>query len=220
MTCLSRWRVSSGRAGIYAGSNLGLYYTESQVGLNDLASPDVFVVLDAVERERKSWVIWQEGQGPDIVIELLSESTAAEDRGRKKRIYARGIKVGLYCLYDPFTGVLEAYVLDALTGDYLPAPVIRGGVATPPGLGLELAVWQGLYEGVEAPWLRWRTPDGNWVPTGEELAATEANRADDALLRAELAEARAQTEAARAQTEAARADRLAARLAALGLDVE
>lgn len=32
----------------------------------------------------KSWVVWQEGKAPDLVIELLSDSTASYDKNQKK----------------------------------------------------------------------------------------------------------------------------------------
>jgi Uma2 family endonuclease len=38
------------------------------------------VVLDVPRRERKSWVVWEEEKAPDVVIELLSESTAKKDK--------------------------------------------------------------------------------------------------------------------------------------------
>jgi Uma2 family endonuclease len=33
---------------------------------------------------RKSWVVWQEGKVPNIVIELLSDTTANHDKSDKK----------------------------------------------------------------------------------------------------------------------------------------
>ncbi len=45
------------------------------------------MVLGVPARERKSWVVWEESKDPDVVIELLSEKTAVEDKGRNKTIY-------------------------------------------------------------------------------------------------------------------------------------
>jgi hypothetical protein len=37
-------------------------------------------------RERKSWVVWQEGMRfPDVITELLSDTTREVDKGEKKR---------------------------------------------------------------------------------------------------------------------------------------
>lgn len=47
--------------------------------------PDFFLVLDVEDRERKSWVVWQERMRfPDVVIELLSDSTREVDKVEKK----------------------------------------------------------------------------------------------------------------------------------------
>ena len=70
----------------YVGGNMFVYYSIKQVRYQDFKGPDVFVVLDVPNRERKSWVVWEEGKTPDIVIELLSESTAEYDRNGKKRV--------------------------------------------------------------------------------------------------------------------------------------
>ena len=73
--------------GSYVGGNMFVYFSLEQVRKQDFRGPDVFVALDVPRRERKSWVVWEEGKGPDVVIELLSEATAREDKGRKKLIY-------------------------------------------------------------------------------------------------------------------------------------
>ena len=50
--------------------------------------PDFFVVLGTKwDEKRKSWVVWEEeGKYPNVIIEILSDSTAATDRGEKKEI--------------------------------------------------------------------------------------------------------------------------------------
>ena len=61
-----------------------------QAKKNDFRGPDVFVVMDTDRHERKSWVVWEEdGRTPDVVIEIMSASTEKNDRGDKKRIYAK-----------------------------------------------------------------------------------------------------------------------------------
>ena len=78
------------RKDVFVGGNMFVYFSESQAKKNDFRGPDVFVVLDAEEKERRlSWVVWQEGRRtPDVVIELTSASTEAVDRGKKMEIYA------------------------------------------------------------------------------------------------------------------------------------
>lgn len=49
---------------------------------------DFFLVRDVDPRPRTSWVVWNEdGRYPDLIIELLSDSTAEVDRTEKKRLY-------------------------------------------------------------------------------------------------------------------------------------
>ena len=70
-----------------------VYFSLAQVRNQAFRGPDFFVVLDVSPRERKSWVVWQEGKGPDVVIELLSDSTAAHDKGEQKIIYQNALRV-------------------------------------------------------------------------------------------------------------------------------
>ena len=93
------------REDIYVGGNMFLYFSETQSRRNDFRGPDVFIVLGTTQRERRAWVVWEEdGRAPDVIIELLSESTEKVDRGEKMRIYARTLHVAEYFLFDPFSG--------------------------------------------------------------------------------------------------------------------
>ncbi len=186
------------RRDIYVGGNMALYYSELQARNNDFRAPDFFVVLNAIEdRERKSWVVWQEnGRTPDVVIELLSASTEREDRGRKMQIYA-GLKVAEYYLYDPHDERFEGYRLDQ--DRYLPMARRPDGDLDCRALGLRLGVAWADYWSLPGNWLRFKRADGELLLTGRELAEIERARADSAE---------------------ARAERLAERLRALGLDPE
>ena len=175
------------RPDVFIGGNMAVYYSMLQVQRMDFRAPDFFVVLGVEPRERKSWVVWEEdGRGPDLVIELLSESTEANDRGVKMRVYARALRVPEYYLFDPLTCVLEGYRLDPERGEYRAmTPGTDGwlGCAT---LGLRLGVAPGSYQGHRTDWLRWWLPDGTVLPTGvERAAAAEARVAElEARLRA------------------------------------
>ncbi len=182
------------RDDVFVSGNMAIYFSELQAKKNDFRGPDVFVVLDTVRRERKSWVVWQEdGRTPDVVIELLSETTEKVDRTDKMRIYAKLLHVPEYYLFDPFTGVLEAYALELATMSYAPvAPGANGDVVSR-RLHLGLGVRRGTYHNLEVDWLRWLDAEGRVLPTGEEQAraAEEQARAahDEAkLLAARLAE--------------------------------
>jgi Uma2 family endonuclease len=181
------------RDDFYVGGNMTVYFSELQVKKNDFRGPDVFVVLDTVRREHKSWVVWQEaGRTPEVVIELLSPTTEDVDRGEKMRIYAKLLHVHHYYLFDPLTGVLEGYTLDTTTSTYNPMTPLPDGDLPCPRLGLRLGVRHGAYEGIATDWLRWIDPCGRVLPTGEELAKEEAGLRAEAERR--LAEALAEIE--------------------------
>ena len=86
----------------FAGGNMFVYFSPEQVRHYDFKGPDVFVVLDVAPKERKSWVVWEEGKGPDVIIELLSASTAKYDKGEKKAIYQNRLRAPEYYWFDPF----------------------------------------------------------------------------------------------------------------------
>jgi hypothetical protein len=50
---------------------------------------------------RESYLLWQEGKPPDVVVEYTSKSTREEDLDEKFEIYRDQIKVSEYFLFDP-----------------------------------------------------------------------------------------------------------------------
>jgi len=55
------------------------------------------VVLDTEKRPRKSWVVWREqGKYPDVIVEILSDSTANIDRNNKKILYQNTFRTPNY----------------------------------------------------------------------------------------------------------------------------
>jgi len=164
----------------YVGGNMFLYYDPRN--LRKFRGPDVFVVLDVEDHERKSWVVWQEGMRfPDIIIELLSDSTRETDKGEKKTLYERVFHTTEYYLYDPLSQEFVGYHLHG--GHYETAKPDEQGRVYSPSTGLSLAV--------RDEWLRWLTPEGVVLPTPEELAVQERQRADQAEQRADQAGQRA-----------------------------
>jgi Uma2 family endonuclease len=193
-------RAWDDRSDFYVGGNMFVYYSELQRKQNDFRGPDVFVVLDTIRRERKSWIVWAEnGRMPDVVIELLSPTTEHVDRGEKMRIYAQLLRVSFYYLFDPFTGVLEGYELDHSARAYVGLAPLPNGDFPCPVLGLRLGVRSGRYEGIETEWLRWLDAEGRPLPTDEErLADSERRFAEQTKAREDsehrLAEALAELE--------------------------
>ncbi|MFM6281241.1 MAG: Uma2 family endonuclease, partial [Dolichospermum sp.] len=86
----------------YVGGNMFVYYSLAQLKNQNFRGPDFFVVLDVPKKERLSWVVWEEGKPPDVVIELLSESTSKNDKTEKKLIYQNQMRVPEYFWFDPF----------------------------------------------------------------------------------------------------------------------
>lgn len=189
------------REDVYVAGNMFVYFSLDQVRNRDFRGPDFFVVLDVPKRERKSWVVWQEGKSPDVVIELISESTAALDKGEKKEIYQDRLRVPEYFWFDPFSGEWAGFTLRH--GGYEPLPEDNQGRLISRRLNLALIRWQGTYQDVEAQWLRWATLDGTLLPTPQELAAEAQRQA-----------AEAQRQAAEAQRQAAEVQRQATTLEA------
>ena len=169
----------------YVGGNMFIYFSLEQVRNKDFRGPDCFVVLDVPKGERKSWVCWEEGKSPDVVIELLSDSTITIDKTEKKQIYETRLRVPEYYWYDPFNPEDRAgFRLDA--GHYLDIPRnVQGGLASHK-LGLLLVLWDGSFAGVETRWLRWAYPDGTLLLTPAESAQQQA---DQERQRADQAEA-------------------------------
>ena len=169
----------------FVGGNMFVYYSLAQVRNKDFKGPDFFVVLGVPKGERKSWVVWEEEKAPDVVIELLSESTAAADKNEKKLIYQNRMRVPEYFWYDPFNPEdwagfsIQQRVYQPLL------PNARNQLVSE-SLGLALQRWEGNYKGIDALWLRWATWAGELLPTPEEQ---ERQRAQQERQRADRAEA-------------------------------
>jgi Uma2 family endonuclease len=171
------------RDDFFVGGNMFVYFSLKQVRNQDFRGPDFFVVLDVPKRERKSWVVWEEGKGPDVVIELLSASTAAQDKNEKKQIYQDQLRVPEYFWFEPFSGERAGFSLRE--GVYKPITPDNQGRLLSQQLGLVLVDWEGTYQEIEAHWLRWATPEGVLLPIPQEVADQEKQRADQEKQRAE-----------------------------------
>lgn len=169
------------RTDYYVGGNMFIHYDPDNK--RHSRDPDFFLVLDVDQRERKSWVVWWEGMRfPDVIIELLSDSTREVDKGDKKTLYARLFRTPEYYLYDPFSQEFIGYRLR--DGDYQEIP--------PDAVGAIASRVTGLALGIRAGWLRWLTAAGVVLPTPRELAEQERQRAEQEHQRAEQEHQRAE----------------------------
>ena len=83
------------RADVYVSGDLLIYYEEGNRRVS--VAPDAFVVFGVEDRVRMSYKVWEEGKGPDFVLEVASPSTWEEDMGPKRATYA-GLGVQEYFL--------------------------------------------------------------------------------------------------------------------------
>ncbi|WP_404783558.1 Uma2 family endonuclease [Altericista sp. CCNU0014] len=183
------------RIDFYISGNLTVYYNEQQLKSRDFRGPDVFIVLGAEKRNRRSWAIWEEGgKYPNVVIELLSSATAAVDKNEKKQLYQDVWRVPNYYWFHPQTMEFAGFTLN--NGRYEPIPPTEQGWLWSEQLGLFLGVYNEQ--------LRWWTEQGELIPLPEEQ-----------VQQAKEQERRAKEEA---QQERQRAERLERLLRAQGID--
>lgn len=205
----------------FVGGNMFVYYSRQQAMNRDFRGPDFFAAL-GVEgaRDRQGWVVWEEnGRYPDVIIELLSPSTATIDRGVKKDLYEQVFRSPNYFIFDPFDpSSLAGWQLIPGNGYRALEPNDRGWLWSAT-LGLWLGTWNGSMDCEPAtgtcPWLRFFTPEGTLVPLPEEAAQWQSEAAQR---EAELAQREAEAAQQQVQAERERADRLAAKLQELGID--
>ncbi|AGY58625.1 Uma2 family endonuclease [Gloeobacter kilaueensis] len=209
------------------GQDSGIYWrlpTPPEPLYRGAESPDWFFVPGVPPnlkgQFRRSYVLWQEIVSPLIVLEFVSGS-GEEERDRtpfrgKFWVYEQAIRVPFYSIYEVEKASVEVYHL--VEGQYaLLAPNERSHFPIGP-MAVELGLWQGTYQNVELPWLRWWDLEGNLLLTGDERAAQKEALLVQERERAEREQARAEQERERAERERERAEQLAARLRELGID--
>ncbi len=161
------WR---NRTDFYAAGNLTIYFSPENIKSRDFRGPDFFVVLGTERRPRKSWVVWGEGgKYPNIIVEILSSSTADVDRGLKKQLYQDVFRTPDYFWFDPDS--LEFQGFHLVDGAYQPL--------TPNPQGHLWSQQLGLFLGIHQQKLRFFTPEGKLVPSPEE----EVIQAEELLAR-------------------------------------
>ncbi|HHP7243883.1 MAG TPA: Uma2 family endonuclease [Elainellaceae cyanobacterium] len=210
---------------IFVASDLNLYYDVRHP--HWYKRPDWFAVvgIDRFYEERDlrlSYVTWQEGVDPFVVVELLSPGTEADDLGRSLRrvdqppskwqVYEQILRIPYYVVFDRYTDRLRGFMLQADRYMELELDEPRIWMES---LELGLGLWQGRYEGINRFWLRWYDKDQNWILTPVEQ---ERQRAEQERQRADQGHRQVEQERQRAEQERQRADRLAERLRQMGID--
>ncbi len=193
-------------------------------------SPDLMVTLDHELQGERTYQTWIEGRLPDFVLEVVSPSSADNDKKLKKGAY-EGLGIPEYFLYDPDADQpakrLLGYRLDQRSGKY-GAPVRPGsdGAVETPALGVSLRaegsrlIIRNTATGEDyqpSPELQRRFNEVRLQrEQAEARAAREALQREQAEARAEQAEARAAREALQREQAEAENRRLKELLRALG----
>jgi Uma2 family endonuclease len=202
---------------IFTASDMNLYYDVRHTQW--YKRPDWFGVVgvprlyDEVDM-RLSYVVWQEGVNPFVVVELLSPGTEKEDLGdidqeklppeseevvdngqaiepqgenkppRKWEVYEQILRIPYYVVFSRYTNRLRVFKQEGAHYQELELHQPRVWM---PELELGLGLWQGEYQGIERLWLRWYDAQENWILTEAEQ---ERQRTEQERQRAEQAESR------------------------------
>lgn len=174
VTCLEwAWRE---RDDFFVGANLTIYFSRQQLKNHDFRGPDFFLVKNTTRSPRKSWVVWEEdGRYPDLIIELLSDSTANADRNLKRDLYAERFHTPEYFYFSPDTLEFAGFRLDI--NKYQPI--------TPNAQGWLWSETLGFFLGIHERQLRYFTLEAALLPTPQESAQNEILKAKQATLVAE-----------------------------------
>ena len=186
-----------GEPDVFVGANMFLYFRPGEPAV----APDAFVVKGVPKlpggRERRTYVLWEEGQAPCFVLETTSASTHEQDK-KKKKIYER-IGVTEYFQFDPF-------------GEYLRPPL--------QGYRLIDSHYQRLQPGPDGSLLSQSTgilcrPDGRRLRLADALTGAPLLRREEVDAKAAAAEERAAVAEGRAAAAEERARALEEKLARL-----
>ncbi|TAE07791.1 MAG: Uma2 family endonuclease [Oscillatoriales cyanobacterium] len=218
------------------GQDCGIYWRLTDPPERGAEAPDWFYVPNVPPllngQVRRSYVLWKEYVAPLIAIEFVSgngseerDRTPPPDPDREEQqeqkpgkfwVYEQAIRIPFYGIYEVKKAAVEMYHLEDNRYQRL-SPNDRGRYPIPQ-LGVELGIWQGEYDEMNLPWLRWWDSEGNLLLIGEERAQQESLRAQQESLRAQQESLRAQQESLRADEERLRADRLAEKLRQMGIN--
>jgi Uma2 family endonuclease len=205
------------------GQDCGIYWRITEPPERGAESPDWFYVpnvpatLDG--QVRRSYVLWQEYIAPLIVLEFVS-GNGEEERDQtpwtgKFWVYEQVIRPAFYGIYEVTKASVEVYHL--IEGQYRPLAANQRGHYPIAPLDLELGIWQGRYQNLELPWLRWWDSSGNLLPTGEERAQQAEQQLEQVEQQLEQAEQQLEQAEKQLEQERQRNERLMELLRAQGI---
>jgi hypothetical protein len=191
------------RLDFFAGGNMFIHYLDPYTRKAKFIGPDFFVMLKVDgSYPRKSWnVVREGGHYPDVVVELLSETTTKNDLDTKKTFYEQVFKTAEYFVFDPYNpDSLQGWRLVKRRYQAL-SPNSQGWLWSKK-LSLWLGPWEGAFDplGLEyASWLRFYDAKGQLALLPQELAQQQAAQAQQQAAQAQQQAAQAQQQAAQAQ---------------------
>ncbi|MCU0542866.1 MAG: Uma2 family endonuclease [Oscillatoriaceae cyanobacterium Prado104] len=227
--------------GILIAPNMGICATLDEQLV--IKAPDWFYARNVQalpnNEVRRSYTPNLEGEIPDIVMEFISATLNDEYSERpnyppgKYLFYEQILRVPIYAIFRPKTGVLEIYHLNS-SGKYQREQSDANGRYWIAGVGLFLGVWYGTKAERTGYWLRWWDESGQMLLWGAEMVERERQEREIAQQQAELERqqltiAQQQADRERQEREIAQqqADRerersavLTAQLRALGIEPE
>ncbi len=207
-------------------SNLGVCATLN--GELVIKAPDWLYVPSVlpVSGDRKSYTPNLEGEIPAVVMEFLSEtdgeayleySVKRTHPPGKWFFYEQILKVPIYVVFEPSSGLLEFYQLE--NGRYELKLPDENGRHWIDSMSLFLGTWQGKKEDRTGYWLRWWDESGNLLPWAVEQLELERQQAAEQLeLQRQQAAEQLELERQRAEKERQQKEQLIAYLQSQGID--
>ena len=211
------------RPEVYVSGDILMYYVEGDPRKS--VAPDVLVTFGMGKKNRRTYLVWEEGKVPDFVMEFSSKGTYLNDLGSKMELYA-SLGIRDYFLYDAEGVYLSSPIMGFTLVDGVYTPILESPNRRlhSTALNLDFSVGEvglGIYDPVEGQWLQ--TPAESATARADREATRaelQTIRADMAETRADMAETRADMAETRADEEAAARQRSEAELAALREELE
>ena len=182
--------VWSERMDWFFGVDMGIYHTPGEAPLVQDGFLSLGVERFIGEEGRLSYVLWEEDNVvPLWALEVVSKTYSGEYE-QKKIAYAQ-LGILYYVIYALGRGKrrkrqsVEVYRL--VEGEYV---LQKSELLWIPEIGLGIGRERGTYLGRTREWLYWYDQSGRRLPTPEEVAQRETERAAIAEQRAELLAAR------------------------------
>ncbi len=201
---LKRYFRKLGRK-VYVSCDLNVYYPDEP-----RFAPDLFAVVGAEDRKRMKWVVVDEGQGLDFVLEVHVGGDWAKDFEINVKRYAR-LGIPEYFIFEPLAALLRGYALPQPGARTYSAIVPQGGRWPSKVLDLELAV--------ESDRLRFFHGDAP-LPETEELVGRLQATVDELVIKRQAEQTAAEKLERQLEKERERAEKAENELAELRAEFE